>query len=72
MKLGNVEASLHNAVMLIGLGGRFGSTPGLFVGIGFGNGCSLLFTYEDEFQTFRSTKEREKQLPDSGPPLYKP
>jgi len=35
--------------MLIGLGGRRGSTPGLFVGMGFGSGCILLFTCENDY-----------------------
>ena len=42
---GKMGESLHNDVMLIGLGGRFGSTFGLLVGIGFGSWHILLFTW---------------------------
>ena len=40
-----VGESLHKPVTETGLGGRFGSTPGLFVGIGVGNGHILSFTF---------------------------
>jgi hypothetical protein len=35
--LGRMGASLQLLVMLTGLGGRLGSTPGLLVGMGFGS-----------------------------------
>ena len=34
---GRMGVSLQRLVMFTGLGGRLGSTPGLFVGIGLGN-----------------------------------
>ena len=42
--LATVGDNLQSEVMLTGLGGRLGSTPGLLVGIGFGKVTSLLFT----------------------------
>lgn len=41
---GNMGLSLQWGVMLTGLGGLLGSTPGLFVGIGFGSGTCFPFT----------------------------
>merc|ERR1719154_495481 len=42
--LGFIGDNLHSDVILMGLGGRLGSTFGLFVGIGFGNWHILLLT----------------------------
>ena len=43
---GEVAVNLQRAVTFIGRGGRLGSAPGLFVGIGLGRGHSLLFTWK--------------------------
>jgi hypothetical protein len=42
--LGRIGVSLQGLVMLTGLGGRLGSTPGLFVGIGLGSWTSFPLT----------------------------
>ena len=39
--LGRIGLNLQCGVIFTGLGGLFGSTPGLFVGIGFGS-CTIL------------------------------
>jgi hypothetical protein len=41
---GRIGVSLQGLVMLTGLGGRLGSTPGLFVGIGLGSWTSFPLT----------------------------
>ena len=41
---GSIGDNLQCGVIFTGFGGRFGSTPGLFVGIGFGSCTILPFT----------------------------
>ena len=45
MVLGRIGLSLHCGVMLTGLGGRLGSTPGLLVGMGLGSWTILPLTW---------------------------
>ena len=66
---GKIGLSLQCGVMFTGLGGLLGSTPGLFVGIGLGNGTCFPLTWtttlggnSSEISTFVASAVSGKNL----------
>ena len=66
---GKIGLNLQCGVMFTGFGGLLGSTPGLFVGIGFGNGTCFPLTWtttlggnSSEISTFVASAVSGKNL----------